>query len=504
MSSFLQLEFRFGLRHQPVIWLLVVVLVVMQLPIELARPTGDRSVRQARREMGAVTTLIYVQEPQLQGPIDLWQGEGWRIPATTLQHENLVTLAVTVLLLIVLGSLLEPRLGHFGCLLFVVLAATVSSLAEVLRGRTFTGMSGVVAAMFAFLAVRRRHDSALSHQFPEAFLQLGTVLLASAVMLDLTGFRLLPGAAVATGAVWGALSGLAFPGPNVDRGRLRQTAAIGFAAAHLLLVPAFALCMFPPWSGMYQWHLARQAAVVPERVAHYRAALQRDPSLEIVWKHLALIQAVEGQRFGSWTTALKGLNQNRSSEELTKLCRELWKGFHNLPDRLGALQLLQEEFGEETPQWQARLDLSWNFRVLGEHQADQGQLAAAWQSLLEGLLAHPQDQRSLDMLEKLWLQLPPEDRLAAVGQLAELFPDSIERLQIRLGMIQTGEEPLNIHRMAAADRELAEAQDGRFALDQQVILPPAPDETVGLEPHDLRAPAVDPDAPDSASAGTRL
>lgn len=490
----------------PVTWLVIGLLLALQVPVELARPDGDRAVRQVRRDLGAVVEVVYVQERALHGPLDLWQGQWWRIPVTPLLHASLLQLAVTLLLLMWCGSLLEPRIGHLRCLLFYAVVVCVSSLAELLLGRYFTGMLAVPVAGFAFLAVRRHSSSQLNEALPETAVRAGGALLLLGMTCDVLFGGFFPAVAITAGAVWGLLAGLAFPAAGQNAGRLRQTAAIAFVAMHLLLVPAFALCINPYWNGMYHWYLARNEQRPEYRLQHYQQALNRDPSLEKVWQRLALLQAARGRRFRCWQTALSGLRSNRSSELLEKLCRQLWAAFEDLPDRLAAVRLFNETFGTEADAFHARLDLSWNFRVLATHHIDQGELLTAWQTLLDSLTCLPEDQQSLKMLGALWTQLNSEQRQFALQRLAAAFPATAGRLQELAGLIPRGSRPLVAQQppQSSGDETIPQSSTARFALDQRVVLPPALQSHAPRPADTLRAPPVDPDAPHSAALGVLL
>jgi membrane associated rhomboid family serine protease len=105
--------------------------------------------------------------------ISTWRGLGrvdagtpavWGLTvAVAFLHERTVHLAVNVALLLVLGVLVERRLGHARMLALVVAAGTASSALELLvTGEGKIGASGVVFALGAFLAASRRAEPALS------------------------------------------------------------------------------------------------------------------------------------------------------------------------------------------------------------------------------------------------------------------------------------------------------------------------------------------------------
>lgn len=84
-------------------------------------------------------------------------GEWWRLISPIFLHANILHLVFNVLCFLVLGKEMERMLGPAKLALFIVLAAIVSDTAQYLMtGYRFLGISGVICAMLAFIAVRQK------------------------------------------------------------------------------------------------------------------------------------------------------------------------------------------------------------------------------------------------------------------------------------------------------------------------------------------------------------
>lgn len=85
------------------------------------------------------------------------QGEYWRAATPILLHYNFLHLLFNMLWLLVLGELVEERIGSPRFLLIVLLTAATSNLAQYLMtGSNFVGISGVLCGLFGFIWARQR------------------------------------------------------------------------------------------------------------------------------------------------------------------------------------------------------------------------------------------------------------------------------------------------------------------------------------------------------------
>lgn len=85
------------------------------------------------------------------------EGEIWRAVTPAFLHQNVFHLFFNMIWLVVLGKLIEDRLGAVRYLLFIILAAILSNTAQYLMsGSNFIGISGIITAMLGFIYARQR------------------------------------------------------------------------------------------------------------------------------------------------------------------------------------------------------------------------------------------------------------------------------------------------------------------------------------------------------------
>lgn len=85
------------------------------------------------------------------------QGEVWRLITPIFLHANIFHLFFNMLWLIVLGKLIEDRLGILRYLLFILIVAAISNTAQYLMsGPNFVGISGVIVGMLCFIWSRQK------------------------------------------------------------------------------------------------------------------------------------------------------------------------------------------------------------------------------------------------------------------------------------------------------------------------------------------------------------
>lgn len=104
----------------------------------------------------------------LQGAPDPWTitaplfekiraGEFWRTVTPAFLHQNIFHLFFNMLWIVVLGKILEEKLGILRFLLFIVITAVFSNTAQYLMsGANFIGISGVICAMLGFIWARQQ------------------------------------------------------------------------------------------------------------------------------------------------------------------------------------------------------------------------------------------------------------------------------------------------------------------------------------------------------------
>lgn len=317
----------------------------------------------SRHALGAVEELKFKGEPDLHGPLALWEGEWWRIPVSAFHHGGgsaqpfdpvqWLHLAMNCLALACLAWLLEPRMPRLVYLLFVLGATVVSVLPEFLLEHLAYGLSGVACAQFGALLVLRRRDAYVADVLPPpvVWLAFGWLLMC----IPLTMFDVAPIANVAhfTGLAYGWLAGQVVFGRAATRaGRL------AFAAAHLAIVPGLYAATHPVWIGRYHWYLAGLESETDRRVERWQQALNRDPGLARLWLLIAEHEFRDGRPIDAWRTILAGLDANRDFERGDRFARRLWRFLRSREVlRQQARQILAERFGPEEPAWRSRLGI---------------------------------------------------------------------------------------------------------------------------------------------------
>ncbi len=357
-------------RTYPVTAGYLIVAIALFAAVQIYQTRFPQQARDARWKLGAVETLVVVGEPQLVGPLDLWDGQYWRIPVSAFHHGNLMHLVMNGLALAYLGRLLEPRMGRLAYLVFYLFAAVISLVPEFLITHTAIGLSGVAYAIFGVLVVLRRRDEVLAEQFNEGMVRIGFIWLFACV--PLTYFKIMNIANLAHFAGFGygwAAGQVLWHLKHASRWRFPMQ--FGFYAAHLLLVPAVYLAMHPTWNGSYHWYLAHRSKTPAERIEHWNEAVRRDPGLQSVWKYLAMTHYETGDLPAAWKTILQGLSFNRSYDDGIELSRGFWSQFKTPEERLRALETLAKVFDDEALAWQQRLGIvgrqtgSSNIRIAG-------------------------------------------------------------------------------------------------------------------------------------------
>jgi membrane associated rhomboid family serine protease len=313
----------------------------------------------AQRQWGAVVTLPFsaredqsaAVQRQQSGPSDLWDGQWWRIPVTTFHHADVLHLLVNCLSAWILGLRLERRWGSPRLVLFLIPAATITTLTELLAGHTTIGFSGSICAMLGALIVLQKNDPR-EDDVPNGFIQLvlGLLLLA----IPATALKLLhtANAAHISGVVYGSATAWICCGPGSHRRSVRA----GFVMAHLLLIPAVRMATHPTHNGRYLWYLVVRDRVAPvEREPLLKRAIQIDPSLTGIWLRLAEHRIIEMDLPAAWTLLIEGLSHNPADAELIEAARGVWRRLPPGPDRDSAEAGLRRVFGDRAGAWSRQL-----------------------------------------------------------------------------------------------------------------------------------------------------
>lgn len=339
-----------AIRTNPITAAVIAIAVGLFIAVKVYALQYPDDARNSYWKLGCVTKLLYVEQPELWGPLELWKGQIWRIPVSVFHHADVLHLLMNCIALGYLGWLLYGTMRVFRYSLFLMSAVLISSMPGFLIEEYSVGLSGVVYAIFGVLFVVRQHDERVNRFVPDWLVHVGILMLFFCLIL--TWSRIAPIANLAhfSGFIYGWLVGSVFYGHKRSR-RLR----IGFCAAHLLLIPAIDMTMHPVWKGRYQWYLADKTRNQDERLEHLQKAVRCDPSLVHPWHEIARIQIRKGQRMESWKTMLQSLSFNRTQPKGIELAREVWTSFSTKAEREQALQTLDETFPDEASTWQEKL-----------------------------------------------------------------------------------------------------------------------------------------------------
>lgn len=288
---------------------------------------GDSS--ELQRRLGAVSSRVRVLddgheirviEPEFFGPLDLWNGEWWRVPACSFHHGDLIHLLCNLSAVWFLSPWLERRFGALWMGLFVLSAAAVSLLPEFLIGNNAIGYSGVICAIFGALWALRKDDRELQDELTDSMIQGGVGFLVLGVVLTSLGIVSFANLAHFVGLGYGFLVGWV----ATVRPARREMAVVGLIAAHALVVPAWWLACHPFWNGRYHWFVADRQTDPALKENQFAQAVAWDPRLPGAWRELSALQFRTGRPDLAWTTALQGMQANPSNAGLQEQARELW------------------------------------------------------------------------------------------------------------------------------------------------------------------------------------
>lgn len=118
-------------------------------------------------------------------------GEIWRALTPAFLHQNIFHLFFNMIWLIVLGKLMEERLGALQFVLFVVLTALLSNTAQYLMsGSNFIGISGVICAMLGFIFARQQRAPWEGYNLNPGVLSFMFFFIVAMVALQIISFIL--------------------------------------------------------------------------------------------------------------------------------------------------------------------------------------------------------------------------------------------------------------------------------------------------------------------------
>ncbi|WP_166819959.1 rhomboid family intramembrane serine protease [Thalassoroseus pseudoceratinae] len=413
-----------GWRVCPLTTLVIGIVVIAHAVVLTLRTGQNLSMPDALQSSGAVVWQSDSTYAELQGPFDLWQGEWWRVPLTTLHHASVWQLVVNVLAFIYLGRLIEPKVDRKTYAFLIVLALFALPLPRLLLQSTWEtwllkrntfGLSGVVFALFGFAIAMRSQRSELARSISPQVIMVFLVALSAGLVFvspkrwPVDNLSHICGILLGWSVGFGVATGL--------RNRFRQIVVLGLSG--VTIYAATAAVLHPVWNGRYQWWLAENNSDPSTRLEHIELATKRAPQFAWPWYLLAEQKLDDGQPMEAWQTILEGYRHNKNFAKTTELSHRIWNQFQTSSDRESALQELRKQL--------PTLDLTRQALIpgvsLAEHYAATEQPLQAWHSLLGHLEQSTAKPEKTDTIERLarnaWSQLKdPTHRQAVLHSMA--------------------------------------------------------------------------------------
>lgn len=344
-------------RMLPVTFLMLTVSVWL-MSLRLSAPFTHPEVDPLHYFPGSVQSQKFVEHPEIHGPFQLWAGEWWRIFGSAFHHGDLLHLLFNAAGIWACARIVERAFGWWRYLIFILTAAVVSMLPELLAGKDAIGLSGVLYAMFGAMLVLRTCNDAVRRAVSLQFIYVGFGWLFFATLMTFAGLLPIANGAHAAGLVYGVVIGWV-----VFRFRKNWPAlsVIASQLIHLGVIAATVMVVNPLWNGAYYAWMANeseQAGADPElKLEQWKAATHRDRRLAYAWLRRAQLEFILGRSQDAWASTLLGAMFNRTDEELVRFARRLWKDMPDMATQSEALEELRRVFGDEADAWIARLKL---------------------------------------------------------------------------------------------------------------------------------------------------
>ncbi len=117
------------------------------------------------------------------------QGQVWRLATPAILHSGIFHILFNMLWLLVLGRQIEERIKPLRYIIFIIIAAIISSTFQYLMsGSNFVGFSGVLTAMLGFIWVRQKIAPWEGYILQPATLMLLTVFILGMLAIQIVGF----------------------------------------------------------------------------------------------------------------------------------------------------------------------------------------------------------------------------------------------------------------------------------------------------------------------------
>ena len=240
---------------------------------------------------------------------DIWAGQRWGLLTSAFVHIQLWHFLFNVCWLWVLGRRLEQEIGAIRYLLLFVVAAGVSSSAQLaFSDDTGIGASGVVYAMFGFMLRTRSQYSSFEEILTDKLIRWLLWWLPACVLLTYTGLLQIANAAHFFGFFFGWFVG----------GSFAQKVWYMRVGLAFVLVTSITSAFWAPWS--VAWHSTRAYELlvddhIEEALVHLDYLIDREPSDAWAWKNRSIAKTRLGDHEGARADYLRARELDPSIEE---------------------------------------------------------------------------------------------------------------------------------------------------------------------------------------------
>lgn len=343
------------IRQAPVTSEMLVLCVALFACCAFQAMVDHVPLERVQRDWGAVRERVHVEsydgirrtpDGELRGPLDVWDGEFWRIPLAAFHHRNLVHLLICGALALYLGRFVEDEWGSFSTIVFLIPATSVPIMAELAVGHSAMGLSGTVCALFGAVCMMRTYDEKLSQAFGPEKVALGAVILLLCFQATVSELVRFPNVSHLAGLIYGGSIAFLFQPALLRSDRYRA----GILLLHLGFLPIAILLSHPVWLGPYHWYQASQVRDPELRDIALEQAVVCDPQLIGAWLRLSQVAEERGDVLGAWNRLIRGLKANPVSVSMMDSTRRLWRHFDSAQRRQAELNLTGA-FGKRSSLW---------------------------------------------------------------------------------------------------------------------------------------------------------